>query len=69
MMEVFLVFQEQSSTARGGAHDAWLGRGAEDFEARLEAELEELLAISAVSGLSSQQQGRLDEVHREIARL
>ena len=60
---------KQSSTARGGAHDAWLRRGAGDLEARLEAELEELLAISAVSGLSPHQQGRLDEVHREIARL
>ena len=60
---------EKSSTARGGAHDAWLRRGAGDLEARLEAELEELLAISAVSGLSPHQQGRLDEVHREIARL
>ena len=40
-----------------------------ELEARLEAELEELLAISADSGLSPQQQDRLDEVHREIARL
>ena len=40
-----------------------------EFEARLEAELEELLAISAASGLSPQQQDRLGEVHREIARM
>ena len=40
-----------------------------ELEARLEAELEELLAISAASGLSPQQQDRLDEVHREIARM
>ena len=40
-----------------------------EFEARLEAELEELLAISAASGLSPQQQDLLDEVHWEIARM
>ena len=40
-----------------------------ELEARLEAELEELLAMSAASGLSPQQQDRLDEVHREIARM
>ena len=63
------VHLQQGSTARGGAHYALLRRDAEEHEARLEAELEELLAISADSGLSPQQQDRLDEVHREIARL
>ena len=63
------VHLQQGSTARGGARAAWLRRGAEDLEARLEAELEELKAVSAASGLSPQQQDRLDEVHREIARM
>ena len=57
----------QGSTARGGAPGAsWLRSGAEELEARLEAELEELLAISADTGLTPQQEARFNEVLREL---
>ena len=57
----------QGSTARGGAQGAsWLRSGAEELEARLEAELEELLAISADTGLTPQQEARFNEVLREL---
>ena len=59
----------QGSTARGGAQGAsWLRSGAAELEARLEAELEELLAISADTGFTPQQQARFDEVLRELRR-
>ena len=59
----------QGSTARGGAQGAsWLRSGAEELEARLEAELEELLAISADTGFTPQQEARFNEVLRELSR-
>ena len=59
----------QGSTARGGAQGAsWLRSGAEELEARLEAELEELLAISADTRFTPQQQARFNEVLRELSR-
>ena len=60
----------QGSTARGGAQGAsWLRSGAEELEARLEAELEELLAISADTGFTPLQEARFNEVLQELSRL
>ena len=63
LVEVFLVF------TLTGFHSSWRSprRGDEELEARLEAEPEELLAISP--DLSPQRQARFTEVLRELERL
>ena len=69
MVEVFLVFTFNRVPQLVVELIMPCSRGMLELEARLEAELEELLAISAASGLSPQQEDQLDEVHREIARM